>query len=1120
MVFLIELDLETVLNTTTAPVNPQFLTTVKDGLQNCGYNICSCINTLFTTISQLNLTENSVQNMGHALSIELSTKQQQATSDLILAIFGSVSTIALPIVANIRKLSYNCSNEEFLVETLQAEGELKIFPNIMTLSMVSLHVIITSVTSSPKLESLLLKGTSRFGSVSLDTYVETNDPGLWTFGASLGEDSEIEVIELIASAIGVNIPSKPFGNLLTITDLSVKGLLDIAANFEFLLVLQGTIHISTWYEETVCIIIHQSLGDVGRKNPGLGFISGCIRARGIQLSTVISAISGFNISSFGFFGSLELPKFHIVYTTTNFVIDDHHLSLIGYSNLEFALEDLDFSGFRFIFDFYNARSKAYRPWVFYRKFCPCMFRPVSRNQDGFSLIDMVSTLSSALSLPNVELVNEDLNGIIINSMNLDLELKTLSLAIEVPEPITIFIDSFQISDLTISFEIALSRGISFNTFSLSGALKLGVNTFGASFLYNRGEYDFLACSEDFETGFEGIANALGTSLDSFIAVSDFSFDQIGLFSPCFALKFRAGQFPEYMCFSADLFRGEFAEVGISACINQDKRWVFGFEVREFVIAKLLTKIIGSVGRQISFFNQKLDVAIIVTSVLENNLPLRGVLLDQVNNIRPGTTLIATSQWPEGCDSDAFCTVARSLIGENLNIILIIHLADGIVSVEARIENFNMGDFTLSAASIEMMFVGGSISIGIAAEMVISDPPITLIGAFRSKFPKVQISMEFAMRGCWENAFGISVLDMCDFFIAVSILPGSPLPGVAFGVTVKIGEERCFVLEATGFFGINPNNPTDNYFYVSVNELTFQRVVDLFCMDLQLPSFLADTGFPEGFVTSYAAKAIVLKHAGLTIPKGFYFKGKINIFGLTIESEMTLDPPELIDIYARLGPLTLAGGLLKMYESRSVTSRGPYLHVVVQSIPPVFKAEASGYVYVLGIEAEAILSVSKSGYEISIYGNIFGVLEAELMIQASIGNIHDASYSVSGRISISILQRIQDAVVRLIHDTGKKADRAITDAQNRISSAKVAFDEAVEAFNPAIKALQDARGKVNSFGRRIRSLRNKLCHFRRCRSSKYTSPVPEIAAGHQSLFRKTSNSSSNTCGAAVPALKFT
>ena len=1021
-----------------------------------------------------------VQTTGDVISIELSTDQQQATSDLILAVFGSDSTIVLPIVANIKELGYNCSNHELFVETLQAEGELEIFPHLLKVSMMNLRVSVSSVTSSPKLESLRIMGIFDFGSITLDTFVETIDANVWTFGATFGEDTEINVIELITSAIGVDIPSEPFGSLLTITDLSVTGLVDIAANFELVLVLQGTIHISTWYEENVCVIIHQSLQDAGRIPPELGFISGCVQTRGIKFTTLISEVTGFDVSGFGFFDDFELPKLHIVYTSPGFSVDVDRLSSLGYTDLEFALGDPEFTGFRLIFDFYLPRLDKYIPWVLHIN-TSIVFRPVSFDPNGFSLTDMVNALSSVLSLPNVELVSVDLNGIILSDMNLDLEMKTLSLTIKVPETITIFIDSFRITDLCISFEISVDGGITFNTFSLSGALTLGASTFDVSFSYDSGDYELSACSEDFEAGLEGIANALGTSLDSSLAVSTFSFDQIGLFSPCFAMKFQVGEFPEYMCFAADLFRSDFANVGISACVTQEKRWVFGFEVRDFIIARLLSQIIGSAGRRISFFNQKLDTALIVAPISVDGFPLQGVLLEQVDNILEGTTLIATTEWPEGCDSDAFCAIARGLIGEDLNIILKIHLVDRVVSVEARIENFRVAGFTLSAASIEMMFGPSLFSVGIAAEMDISNPPITLVGALRLKFPQAQVTMEFAMRGCWENAFGISILDMCNFFIAVSILPGSPLPGIAFGVTVKIGEERCFVLEATGIFGINPNDPTDNYFYVSVNELTFQRVVDLFCVGIQLPSFLGDTGFPEGFVTSYAAKTIVLKNVGLTIPKGFYFKGTINIFGLTIESEMTLDPPELIDVYARLGPLTLAGGLLKMYESRSVTSRGPYLHVIVQSNPSVFSAEASGYVNVLGIEVEAIMSISSTGYEVSIYGNIFGALEAELMIRASIGNILDASYSVSGRISISILQRIQDAVVSLIQDVGKAADEAISEVQKKVREAEVVFDAAVAAFNPAIEALQKARRKVNSIRNELRSLRNRLCRFKKCAS---------------------------------------
>jgi hypothetical protein len=299
------------------------------------------------------------------------------------------------------------------------------------------------------------------------------------------------------------------------------------------------------------------------------------------------------------------------------------------------------------------------------------------------------------------------------------------------------------------------------------------------------------------------------------------------------------------------------------------------------------------------------------------------------------------------------------------------------------------------------------------------------------------------------------------------------------VTVKIGEEECYVLEATGFFGINPNDPTDNYFYVDVGPVTFQRVVDLFCVNLQLPSFLGNTGYPEGFQASYAAKPIFLPHAGISINQGFYFKGTLNIFGLTVESEIILDPPRLIDVYARLSPLTMGGGLLKMYESRDVTDRGPFLHVVVQSNPKKFTAEASGYVSVLGIEIEAMLSVSDSGYEISVYGNIFGVLEAELMIKASIGNVLDASYSVAGKISTTIQQDIQDAVVGLIDGAGEAANKAFSEAQATLDDAEDAFDDAVADLRAAERKVRNARNEVGSLRGEIRSWRDGLCEIKSC-----------------------------------------
>ena len=1081
----------------TPPVNTGFLNTVEDGLKKClSGSICMCIDNLFKQLFKLGFTQDVVQHEQQRFSVTFSTNQQQAISDFILAVFGDDSTIALPIIANLQTLAYNCTNHELFVETVQAGGELVIFPGILTISEVNLQVAISSITTSPKLESLKLVGRVVLGKIEFSTFIETKDPNIWYFGATLigdsgqgviGDDGEINLINFISTVFSVDLPTEPFGDLITITGVSFNGRMNISANFDLVLIIEATVHIGDWFEQRVCLIIHQTLQKAGRSAPEIAFLTGCDTfgsGEGVSLSELVQGLADIDISGVPFFGDFQLPEFHIVYTTVHFDLigaDFGDLELPDFGDLSIG----DISGFQFNFNFHIKSLGLSFPWRIARVNRSMEFKPLS-SLNGFSISNVLSAISSSISLPDVDVLNSALDGVMLTTLDLDVEGKTFSLGIEVPDAIRIFVDEIQVIDLVLDFELTWEGGISFNTLNIEGTLQLGSQTFVTSINLEDKLYTLSSCAPDFDGGIGGIASALSSSLENSLAISTFGFDTIGLNSPCIDVAFKAGQFPEYMCFSADLFRGSFAEVGLSACVTQEKKWVFGLEVREFVLATLLEEIIGSAGKQVALFNQKLDTAIIVTPVAVDDLPLRGGLIEELKGtILVGTTIFMRSTWPEGCDSDPFCSVARGLLGEDASFDLLVHIFGRTVTVRASVANFMLGSFTLSSAAIEMMFSPSMFSIGIAAEMEISDPPITLVGAFKLNFPQASLSLEMSMQGCWENAFGISILDMCNFFISVTLTPGSALPGVAFGVTVKIGEERCYVLEATGIFSIDPNNPVQNYFYVSISSLTFQRVLDLFCVNIQLPSFLGDTGFPEGFTTSYASIEHVLPDFGITIPKGFYFDGIINIFGLTVDCEMILDPPELIDVYARLNPLTMGGGLLKMYESREVTDKGPFLHVVVQSDPQVFTAEASGYVSVLGIQVEGMLSASNRGFEISIYGNIFGVLEAELMVRASIGNVLDASFSISGRISIDILRRIQDAVVGLIQKAAKAADEAISGAQDEVRSAEVVFDIAVKNLQNAQASVRNARNKVNGIRNNIRSLRDGLCRYKSCGSSKYS-----------------------------------
>ena len=472
------------------------------------------------------------------------------------------------------------------------------------------------------------------------------------------------------------------------------------------------------------------------------------------------------------------------------------------------------------------------------------------------------------------------------------------------------------------------------------------------------------------------------------------------------------------------------------------------------------------------------------------LPLKGELFDEVEEatrITRGTTLVAKTSWPPTCSSDSFCVMAQSFIGPDANLFLVVKLlGNRMVTVDAILKDFRIGSLMLHSASLEMRFSPNMFSIGIAASAELSTPPIVLKGALRLKLPQLTFALEMSMQGCWTRAFNLPFLDICDFYISVSIKPGVPLAGLAFGARVRVGSPQCYVLEAACYVGIDPMSPNGNFFYAEMGPLTLQKVLDLFCIQVTLPSFLGDTGFPEGFVISYAQSPKVIPEISLNIPRGFYFKGTINILGLRVQCEMLLDPPRLIDVKARLYPLHLAGGLLKMCESRSVCTRGPFLHVIIQSSPSHVSVEVSGFASVLGIKAEAVLKVSTAGYEVNLRGSILGALEAELTVYGSYGSLQNTEFGVKGKISISILRKLEEGVKNLFKKAADGADKALSKVQQLLEDAKKVFDKAVNVLRDAERGVRHARGELASARRKLHDLRRHLdsiCRFRTCRQGK-------------------------------------
>ena len=1030
--------------------------------------------------------------------VEFGSEQTYTSSDLLLALFQDrAQGVRLPIVTDLKTVSFNCASQLLQIETVPADSDLTVFPDVLVLNNVAVKANISGLPSTPEVQNISLTGNLVLGEKTFMAEVHYGESDLLRFTAELEEEETIKVADFVLAAARVSLPTKPFGDLLYITDLSVEGACN-TVNLDYYLLVRGVLHITEHLDFDVCIIVASNIRNQRFLIPSeMAVLTGCTtlpRPR-VSLAGLIQGLTGINIDGIPFLRRMTLPNFRLVFSTPEFA--KRNGNKLSFLQSRFKLPDLAqiFTqldvGFKILTDVVIGGVQEAKQHAVQFLDGIVTFRPFQIG-GGFSIREILQSISNSLDLPQVNLLRtREILDIHIEELLLFLSNRTVEFSVKVPFSIRVFVDEIEISDLSIRIRVTLSSPPRIHEFHASGVVQLGGVTFDAAIDYDQPNYLIDICAD--RIGLNGIASAVSSVLPASGIMTALGLGSIALHSPCFSMQFEPSQPPEFLCLSADILQSDILRSGVAACMTQNRQWIYGLQIHDFIMSELLSKLVGNSVKRVSFLNQRLGIAVVISPANYDDLPLKGDLFDAVEEatrIAKGTTIVARTSWPPTCSRDRFCAMAQSFVGPNAKLFLVVKLlANRIVTVDATMTDFRIGSLMLHSASLEMRFSPNMFSIGISASTELRTPPIVLKGAIRLKLPQLTFSLEMSMQGCWNRAFGLSFLDICDFFISVSIKPGVPLPGLAFGARVRIGSPRCYVLEAACYVGIDPTSPADNFFYAEMGPLTLQKILDLFCIPVNLPSFLGDTGFPEGFVTSFAQSPKVIPEVNLDIPMGFYFKGTINILGLRVSCEMVLDPPRLIDVYARLHPLRLAGGLLTMCESSSVCTRGPYLHVILQSSPSHVSVEASGYVSILGIKAEAVMKVSNAGYDINVRGSLFGVLEAELRVYGSYGSLQGTEFGVEGKISINILRKLEEGVKNLFQKAADGADKALSKVQEQLENAKKLFDKAVNVLREAEGGVRYARGKVAGARRKLDNFRRNLdsiCKFRTCRKGKLLS----------------------------------
>ena len=503
----------------------------------------------------------------------------------------------------------------------------------------------------------------------------------------------------------------------------------------------------------------------------------------------------------------------------------------------------------------------------------------------------------------------------------------------------------------------------------------------------------------------------------------------------------------------------------------------------FNTADFIKKLLGVSLHKFKILDQNVNIEVLVSPSTVKGVSLtipefKGFRIDQ------GISIKAPLSWPSKCNSDAFCAVAKKLLGgAKLSLKATITNARSF-TLTATVGNLKLGGGVVLLHSGLQIVSGTNPSIGLVGSIEMKKPAITLAAAIRATVGGVKL--EGSMSGCWNNAFGSHYLTICNLFLSVTIVPTpSPISGLEMGGRIEMGKKSCGrLLTAEGYIGVNVVNPNENYFYADVGPVTFKRFFDAFCLSVRLPRPLAESGFPKGFKTSFSLLGRELPHARISIPPGYRVRGTLNILGLEAFADIYIQLPNRITVKAALPPLRIAN-IFKMYASRRDRSRGPFFSADI-SIGKTPHIEASGFVEVLGLSRETKLIITASKYEFSINGKFLNLFDTALRITSSYGSFSRAHFIVEGWFRSDLFDRIAQIVRDGLRRSADEANRHISSAQNRIRDQRVKFDRANGRLHNAKRKVDDAKRAFDAAVSRMEAARrkvNNICHIRGCGSGK-------------------------------------
>ena len=805
----------------------------------------------------------------------------------------------------------------------------------------------------------------------------------------------------------------------------------------------------------------------------------------VRLSNIIRKTTQVDISRVPFFGSLSIPRLGVT-VSSDYITSSLLPNIFCKEGLLQNTAVTIPKGLQ-VFTILNLRGTKVPLKMYYFK--TFLSFEVIRN-GRLPIGTLISTIPSIniRSLPSLPPGVKEIFRFQIDYLSLDTSSKQLEVTTQYPGTLRYFNGYLTITNPALSINAVLKHPRKLN-FAVSGAIKIGEGDYVITISRDpsinkyvlKASFKTIPIS-DFIHKFSAkiLPNELHMVLKRFI--------QFSIHDAKFA--FPIGTRNLQLHLSGTPVIGGYKTVHLSAVIIRQggkTKLVAGFQLGKVSLATLIYKITRKNLRRIAILNQELHISLLISPVSLPGVRLYGSMLKNINIVK-GVSVNAALRWPPNCAQDKFCGVAQSVLGRNAQFSLQATIESiSSFKLSAGVSDVRLGAGVVLQRAALQVVVGTETTVGIEGSIHLSKIGITLSAGLRAGSRGVVLQGN--LQGCWKRAFGAKWLSICNLHLLIAIQPSATIVhgALEIGGEVRLGNPFCLSgpLIAKGYVGVDQLSPNNNFYHVELkNKVAMTTLLQALCIRFHLPRSLADSRFPKGFLSSYSPIGKELPKAGISIPAGFRLKGTINILGLEAHADVVINLPKGVRMNVSLPPLRIAGGLLEIYASSTDRSRGPFLYVHVALLPPKVDIHASGFVSVLGIQAEIFLRIHNTHYEFRISGKFLHLFQASLHITANYGDIKKAGFRVRGNLRNDFFAIIHRKIQKGLQSSSRAATRAIDNAKHKVNSKKVVFDRAIGKLQSAQHRVNSARGAFNRAINKLQSWEGKvrrLCRIKHCSS---------------------------------------